>query len=159
MGGETLQIIASIYTPFSYTIVFIFFSFQASKSTSLSRSIRDRQLASEFHDYQLFCDEDIRHNVWKETKTNSGDIPIDRIWCFFKWTVDGSYQFKKLSKVSRLILIVSHSNIEEKRILPMARKNKACYRPNMDPKKTLERLITVKLATENEPIHKIKLPP
>ena len=41
----------------------------------------------------------------------------------------------------------------------MARKNKACYRPNMDPKETLERLITVKLATENEPIHKIKLPP
>ena len=72
--------------------------------------------------------------------------------------VDGSYRFEKLSKISRLILTVPHSNAEEERIFSMARKNKTCFRPNLDPEETLGSLITVKLATENELIHKIKLP-
>ena len=40
----------------------------------------------------------------------------------------------------------------------MAPKNKTCFRPNLDPKEASESLITVKLATENKPIQKIKLP-
>ena len=68
--------------------------------------------------------------------------------------VDGSYRLEKLSKISRLILAVPHSNAEEKRIFSMARKNKTYFRPNLDPEETLGSLITVKLAKENEPIYK-----
>ena len=40
----------------------------------------------------------------------------------------------------------------------MAPKNKTCFRPNLDPTEASESLITVKLATENKPSQKIKLP-
>ena len=40
----------------------------------------------------------------------------------------------------------------------MAPKDKTYFRPNLDPKEASESLITVKLATENKPIQKIKLP-
>ena len=40
----------------------------------------------------------------------------------------------------------------------MARKNKTGFCENLDPEETLGSLITVKLATENKSIHKIKLP-
>ena len=112
-------------------------------------------MASEFCNYQLLCDEDITYNVLKEAKTNSGDIQIDYKWCFLSEmkNVDSSYRFEKLSKISKLILTVPHSNTEKKSIFSMARKNKTGFRPNMDPDETLVSLITVKLATENEPIH------
>ena len=71
--------------------------------------------------------------------------------------VDGSYRLEKLSKISRLILAVPHSNAEEERIFSITRKNKTYFRPNLDPEETLGSLITVKLATENGPIYKIKL--
>ena len=64
----------------------------------------------------------------------------------------------KTSKTSRLILTVPYSNAEEEIIFSMTRKNKTCFRPNLDPRETLGSLITVKLPTENEPIHIIKLP-
>ena len=40
----------------------------------------------------------------------------------------------------------------------MTWKNKTCSCPNLDLEELLGSLITVKLATENEPIHQIKLP-
>ena len=40
----------------------------------------------------------------------------------------------------------------------MTWKNKTCFRLKLDPEETLGSLIAVKLAIENEPIHKIKLP-
>ena len=55
---------------------------------------------------------------------------------------------KNCEKKSRLVLTVPHSNSKEE---------KTCFRPNVDPEETLGSLITVKLATENEPIHNIKL--
>ena len=71
--------------------------------------------------------------------------------------VDGSYRFKKLLKISKLILAVPHLNAKEERIISMARKKKTCFRTNLDPEETMGSLITIKLATENELIHKIKL--
>ena len=71
--------------------------------------------------------------------------------------VDGSYRFKKLSKISKLILAFPHLNAKEERIISMARKKKTCLRTNLDPEETMGSLITIKLATENELIHKIKL--
>ena len=48
--------------------------------------------------------------------------------------------------------------MHEERIFSMVRKTKTCFRPNLDLEETLGSLITGKLATEKEPIHKIKLP-
>ena len=39
-------------------------------------------LVSEFNIQQLLYGEDIPQNVWKEAKTNSGNIQINCIWCF-----------------------------------------------------------------------------
>ena len=58
-----------------YSLVFYY--------TTLSRSIRARQLGIRIHNYQLLCDEDIPHNVWKKAKINFGNIQIDYIWRFY----------------------------------------------------------------------------
>ena len=47
--------------------------------------------------------------------------------------------------------------MQEERIFSMVRKTKTCFRPNLDLEETLGSLITGNLATEKEPIHKIKL--
>ena len=146
-----------MYPAFSFTIVFIFSISRYQNLLLFQEPSEPDSLESEFHNYQLLCDEDISQNVWKEAKSNSGNIQIDRIWFFVSEmkNVDGSYQLEKLS---RLILTVPHSNAEEESIFSMTSENKTYFYPNLNSDKTLRSLITVKLATENKPIHKIKLP-
>ena len=48
--------------------------------------------------------------------------------------LDRFYRFKKLSKISKLILTVPHLNADEEKIFSMARKNKTCFRLNLDLK-------------------------
>ena len=61
--------------------------------------------------------------------------------------LDRFYRFKKLSKISKLILTVLHLNAEEEKIFSMARENKTSFRLNLDLKQILPSLITAKLAT------------
>ena len=71
---------------------------------------------------------------------------------------DGSLMFPRLSKIAKLIMTIPHSNASEERIFSIVRKNKTCFRPNLDPIETLGSIITVKLAVEDKPIHEIALP-
>ena len=71
--------------------------------------------------------------------------------------VDGSLRFEKLGQVARLVLTIPHSNAAEERVFSIIRKNLTCFRPNLDPEETLGSLITIKLATENEPLHNMVL--
>ena len=91
-------------------------------------------LTSQFHNYQLLFDENIRQNVWKVAKTNLGGIQIDRIWYVLNEIKHGcgSYGFKKLSKISRLIMTTPHLNHEKERILSMAREKETCFHPNLN---------------------------
>lgn len=71
---------------------------------------------------------------------------------------DGSQCFLRLFSVAKVVLTIPHSNAAEERIFSMIRKNKTCFRPNLDPIETLSSIISVKLAIENKPIHKIDIP-
>ena len=111
-GGEIFQKLVSMYPTFCFTIVVIFSRYP--NLLPFQDPSELGSLASEFHNYQVLCDEDILQNVWKEAKNNSGNIQIDRIWCFLSEmkNVDGSYRVEKLSKILKLILTVPYSNSE-----------------------------------------------
>ena len=60
--------------------------------------------------------------------------------------------FPRLWKVVKLILTIPHSNAEEERVFSIARKNKMCFGPKLDPEETLAWTVTVKLAVESESV-------
>ena len=71
--------------------------------------------------------------------------------------VDGSYRFRRISKVAKLVLIIPHSTAEEERIFSMVRKNKTSFQPNLDPNGTLSSILTIKLAND-KPAHAFQPP-
>ena len=59
---------------------------------------------------------------------------------------DGVLRFRWLANVSKLVLILPHSNASEERVFSMITKNKTSFRPNLKLDGTLASIITVKLA-------------
>ena len=64
---------------------------------------------------------------------------IDMIW--------GSLQEKlpNLSKVALAVLTIPHSNAGEERVFSMIRKNKTDFRSNLDLRKSLSSIMTIKM--------------
>ena len=56
---------------------------------------------------------------------------------------------KKLFQVTKLILVLPHSNAGEERVFSMVRKNKTTFRSSLSMEGTLSSILTVKLADVN----------
>ena len=59
--------------------------------------------------------------------------------------VSGYPRFQHLSKVAQLVLVLPHSNAEEERAFSLVRKNKTCFRGNLDINRTLSAIMTIKM--------------
>ena len=64
-------------------------------------------------------------------------------------TGDGQFQFKKLFKVAKRILVLPHSNAGEERVFSVVRKNKTPFCSSLSMEGTLSSILTVKLAGVN----------
>ena len=117
----------------------------------------------EYHDYQLLNEKDIPENVLSkisvDVQNTNHIIVLDKLWHYLGSlrNIDGTERFPRLKKFATLIMTIPHSNAEEERIFSIIRKNKTCFRPNLDPNETLESLVMVKLAMESELVTKFKL--
>ncbi|KAL5477399.1 hypothetical protein EMCRGX_G002180 [Ephydatia muelleri] len=113
-------------------------------------------LQEEFTDYQLLMHDAIPSDVWNKAVTDEDEHTtyhrMDIVWHHLSSlkAPDGNPRFNRLSKIAKVVLVIPHSNAQEERIFSMVRKNKTCFRPNLDPKGTLSSILTVKLATKQE---------
>ena len=109
-------------------------------------------LYDEFIDYQLMNDADLPKEV-KENATLQLDeddkiivLRMDVIWGYLgNLKVSGYPRFQHLSKVGQLVLVLPHSNAEEERAFSLVRKNKTCFRGNLDINRTLSAIMTIKM--------------
>ena len=87
------------------------------------------------------------------------EILHDRLWHYLSSLKDyfGCPRFPKLTKVAKLILVIPHSNDEEESVFSLVRKNKTCFRPNLDLCESLASIITCKLAMEGESVTKFSI--
>ena len=113
--------------------------------------------------YQLLQEEEVPKEIWDKALVRDDDDKhyhrMDIIWNFLsdKKLPDGSLCFKRLSSISKLILVLPHSNAEEERLFSIVRKNKTAFRPTLDPKGTLSSILTIKFAGK-EPAHQFEPP-
>uniref|UniRef100_H3A908 HAT C-terminal dimerisation domain-containing protein n=1 Tax=Latimeria chalumnae TaxID=7897 RepID=H3A908_LATCH len=102
-------------------------------------------LQDEFVDYQLLHRSEIPHYVWMDTVwVHLGNVK----------SLAGHIRFPSLSRLARLVLVLSHSNADE-RVFSLIRKNRTPFRPNLGLDRTLSSLIQVKLANP-EPCFKFE---
>ena len=105
-------------------------------------------LEEEFFVYQAMGEADIPAQICKESKvvekldddgTEVTYHRMDMIW--------GSLQEKlpNLSKVALAVLTIPHSNAGEERVFSMIRKNKTDFRSNLDLRKSLSSIMTIKM--------------
>ena len=105
-------------------------------------------LEEEFFVYQAISEADIPAHIWKESKdaeklddvgTEVTYYRIDMIW--------GSLQQKlpNLSKVKLAVLTIPHSNVGEERVFSMIRKNKTDFRSNLDLRRSLSSITSIKM--------------
>ena len=87
------------------------------------------------------------------------DILHDRMWYYLSTLKDCiEYpRFARLTKVVKLILVIPHSNAEEERVFSLVRKNKNCFRQNVDVDESLASIITCKLTMEEEFVTKLSI--
>ena len=114
-------------------------------------------LQEEFIDYQLLKEENIPIQVWKDAtmtvneSESSSKTPyyrMDVIWSHLAEmkNVDQSYRFKYLSMISKLVLVLPHSNAGEERVFSLIRQNKTPNRSSLNTNGTLSSMMQVKLA-------------
>jgi hypothetical protein len=73
-------------------------------------------------------------------------LRMDVIWGHLgNLKVSGYPRFQHLSKVAQLVLVLPHSNAEEERAFSLVRKNKTCFRGNLDMNRTLSAIMTIKM--------------
>jgi hypothetical protein len=100
---------------------------------SYESHIEISSLAEEFTSYQLLERDDIPDwesaSVCDDSETRH--YRMDVIWSYIKSmsNPDGTLQFKRLSKVALLVLVLPHSNDEEERVFGLVTKNKTSFRP------------------------------
>ena len=116
------------------------------------------KLIAEYHDFQLLEEIGIPSSEMKIIKP-AKDILHDRMWHYLSTLKDwiGCPRFPRLTKVAKLILVIPHSNAEEERVFSLVRKNKTCFRPNLDLDESLASIITCKLAMEGESVTKFSI--
>jgi hypothetical protein len=118
-------------------------------------------LSEEFTNYQLLEETDIREEVWTSAlivhnkDEESRHYRMDCVWDELSKikNPDGTSQFRRLSKVAHIVLVIPHSNAQEERVFSMVTKNKTCFRPNLKLDGTLSSILQVKLAN-SEPCFK-----
>lgn len=126
----------------------------------LNLSSKDlNELQEEFLAYQLLDESDIPKSVWDDAcvieKKDDEEVKkyyrMDVIWGYLSTMKagDGQFQFKKLFKVAKLILVLPHSNAGAERVFSMVRKNKTPFRSSLLMEGTLSSILTVKLADVN----------
>lgn len=128
ISGEILQKMVSMYPLFSFAIVFIFFIFQVSNYTTLSRSIRAWQIGIRILRYPASFQMKISHTMFEKRRKQ-----LWRNWnrlhlTLFKWNEKCWWLLSIWKTV--IWTWVSYSNAEEEKILSMARENKTCFRLN-----------------------------
>ena len=116
------------------------------------------ELIAEYHDLQLLEKTGITSSEMKIIEPVK-DILHDRMWHYLSTLKDclGCPRFPRLTKVAKLILVIPHSNAEEERVFSLVRKNKTCFRPNLDLDESLASIITCKLAMEGESVTKFSI--
>ena len=87
------------------------------------------------------------------------DILYDRMWHYLSTLKDCTecQRFARLTKLVKLILVIPHSNAEEERVFSLVRKNKNCFRQNLDVDESLASIITCKLAMDGESVTKFSI--
>ena len=104
------------------------------------------ELTEEFYDYQLLKNEEIPKQLMKSFHTDKGCLKLDALWQHLGEMKDVAERFPKgfprLRLGMRLILTILHCNaVFYKRAFSIARKNKICFRPNLDPEETLASIV------------------
>uniref|UniRef100_H3A161 HAT C-terminal dimerisation domain-containing protein n=1 Tax=Latimeria chalumnae TaxID=7897 RepID=H3A161_LATCH len=120
-------------------------------------------LQDEFVDYQLLHRSEIPHYVWVEAtlQTDTNDTVtcyrMDTVWAHLSNVKSpaGHMRFPSLLRLARLVLVLLHSNADEKRLFSLIRKNRTPFRPNLGLDGTLSSIIQVKLANP-EPCFKFE---
>ena len=109
------------------------------------------QLDEEFIEYQLLKEEEIPKSVWDDATIVESEetkyFRMDVIWGYLakQKSCFGRFSYKLLSKITKLVLVLPHSNAGEERVLSMIRKNKTTFRSSMSFE-TLSSILTVKLS-------------
>ena len=116
------------------------------------------KLIAEYHDFQLLEEIGIPSSEMKIIKPVK-DILHDCMWHYLSTLKDwiGCPRFPRLTKVAKLILVIPHSSAEEERVFSLVRKNKTCFRPNLDLDESLASINTCKLAMEGESVTKFSI--
>ena len=116
------------------------------------------KLIAEYHDFQLLEEIGIPSSEMKIIKPVKDILP-DLMWHYLSTLKDciGCPRFPRLTKVAKLILVIPHSNAEEEGVFSLVRKNKTCFRPNLDLDESLASIITCKLAMEGESVTKFSI--
>ena len=102
-------------------------------------------LAEQFVELQLLEDNAIPEEVWNKATVSVEEIICKKYISYHRIDVLWQYistiqlychilRFPKLSKVAMSVLVIPHSNAEE-RIFSMMRKNKTAFRPGLYPNK------------------------
>ena len=122
-------------------------------SNILNFSVREIELLhDEFVDYQLMNETDLPDDVRQaatvqlDDDENAVSLRMDIIWGYLgNLKVNDYPRYKNLSKLAKLILVLPHSNAEEERAFSIIRKNKTCFRGNLDINRTLSAIMTIKM--------------
>ena len=116
------------------------------------------ELIAEYHHFQLLEEIGIPSSEMKIIKPVK-DILHDCMWHYLSTLKDwiGCPRFPRLTKVAKLILVIPHSNAEEERVFSLVRKNKNCFRQNVDVDESLASIITCKLTMEEESVTKLSI--
>ena len=115
-------------------------------------------LSEEFTQYQLLDDSIIPRDIWDRSTVMDDEKQayhrMDVLWHYLSSLKypDNSLRFPRLTNIGKVVLTIPHSNAEEERLFSMVRKNKAAFRPNLDPAGTLSSILSIKLAAK-EPAH------
>ena len=111
-----------------------------------------------FHDCQLLEELGIPSSKIKIVKTVKDSLH-DCLWHYLSTLKDciGCPRFSRLTKVAKLILIIPHSKTQEERVCLLVRKNKTCFRQNLDLDEFLASTITCKFAIEGESVTKLSI--
>ena len=111
-------------------------------------------LSQQFFNYQMLSDHDIPNSVCQNACNYYDEknkfYRVDILWGYIGEMKDciGKYQFDLLFKVTKLVLVLPHSNASEKRMFSMVKKNKTPFRASMGFN-TLGFILAVKLANPN----------
>ena len=122
------------------------------------------QLGEEVNDFSMMEENEISSAVMEAAGNGDSKLEPDVIWSHMSSMKrpDGQKRFPTLSRITFLLLAITHSNAEEDRVFSMILQNKTSFRPNLDEQETLGSIMTIKMEISNQPTLKggiFKFPP